>query len=139
VLFQPLGIKEYRWYEDSKGISIGGFGLCLKTEDMLKIGLMMLSGGVFQNRRIVSEEWIKQSTVKRYHTYNKIGSYGYHWWVLTNDDNEIFDPHIYFSMGYGGQYIMVNQERNRIVVFTSELYNDTFLPLRLAKNYIFID
>lgn len=44
-LFHPLGIKEYDWYSDSKGIVIGGFGLSLKSEDMLKIGKLMLQDG----------------------------------------------------------------------------------------------
>ncbi|WP_238022043.1 serine hydrolase domain-containing protein [Oceanobacillus jordanicus] len=37
-LFTPLGITDYNWNHDALGIAIGGFGLTLRTEDMLKIG-----------------------------------------------------------------------------------------------------
>lgn len=136
VLFRPLGITDYRWYEDSKGISIGGFGLCLQTADMLKIGLMMMEGGVWLNKPIVSDSWISSSTSAKYHTYDSIGSYGYHWWVLVDENRQAYDPNLFFAMGYGGQYIIVSPEHQFVVVFTSELYNDTFLPLRIFKKYI---
>lgn len=41
-----------------------------------------------------------------------------------------------YAMGYGGNYIIVSKEHKLVVVFTSELYNDTFLPLRLFKDHI---
>lgn len=80
--FKPLGIKEYRWYEDAKGIVIGGFGLCLKPEDLLKVGVLMLNNGTWNGQNVVSKEWVIQSTLPRYKTYNEIGAYGYHWWGL---------------------------------------------------------
>lgn len=135
-LFKPLGISEYRWYEDSKGITIGGFGLCLKSTDLMKIGIMMLQNGVWNKKRIVSDKWVAQSTMARFNTYTKIGSYGYHWWVLNNDNGQVYQPHIFFAMGYGGNYIIVSEAHKLVVVFTSELYTDTFLPLRLFREMI---
>lgn len=136
VLFKPLGITDYRWYEDSKGISIGGFGLCLKSMDMLKIGVMMMNGGVWANNQLVSDHWVSSSTAAKYHTYDGIGSYGYHWWVLVDEDRKAYNPNIYFAMGYGGQYIIVSPRDKLVVVFTSELYNDTFLPLQIFRKNI---
>ncbi|MGE8204661.1 serine hydrolase domain-containing protein [Heyndrickxia sp. NPDC080065] len=130
-LFKPLGITDYRWYEDSKGISIGGFGLCLKSKDMLKIGIMMLERGGWSNKQLVSDEWVSSSTTAKYHTYDHIGSYGYHWWVLTDES-----PNIFFAMGFGGQYIIVSPSHKLVVVFTSELYNDTFFPLHIFRKHI---
>jgi CubicO group peptidase (beta-lactamase class C family) len=138
MLFKPLGITDYRWHEDSKGITIGGFGLCLQSADMLKIGLMMMEGGVLLNKRVISDSWISSSTTARYHSYDSLGSYGYHWWVLVDENKQAYNPNLFFAMGYGGQYIIVSQEHQFVVVFTSELYNDTFLPLRLFKNHLFI-
>lgn len=135
-LFKPLGISEYRWYEDSKGTTIGGFGLCLKSTDLLKIGRLMLQDGAWNKKNIVSDEWVIQSTAARFNTYEKIGSYGYHWWVLNDNNRQVYDPHIYFAMGYGGNYIIVSKAHKLVVVFTSELYNDTFLPLRMFREII---
>ncbi|MEI7027398.1 serine hydrolase domain-containing protein [Paenibacillus sp. y28] len=135
-LFAPLGIQEYRWYEDSKRISIGGFGLCLRTEDMLKLGLLMMKNGVWDGKPIVSGSWVDRSTAAYYHTYDKWGSYGYHWWVLADEMRRPYDPKIFFAMGYGGQYIIVCPELQIVVVFTSELCRDTTRPLQLFKAHL---
>jgi CubicO group peptidase (beta-lactamase class C family) len=132
-LFKPLGIEDFQWHTDSKGIAIGGFGLSLKAIDMLKIGKLMLQNGKYMNQVVVSDNWVKESTLPRYHTYNKIGSYGYHWWIMTDNSNQPINPHTYFAMGYGGQYIIVVPEYELVVTFTSELYNKTFRPLDFFK------
>lgn len=137
MLFQPLGIKDYRWYEDAKGISIGGFNLCLRPHDLLKIGILVMQGGSWSDKQVVSERWISDSTTARYHTYDHIGSYGYHWWVLADENRKACIPPVFFAMGYGGQYVIVSPVHQLVVVFTSELFNDTFLPLRLCKKHIF--
>jgi CubicO group peptidase (beta-lactamase class C family) len=95
-LFNPLNIAKYRWYEDSKGRTIGGFGLCLKAEDMLKIGHMMLNGGVWGDKQILPEQWVQESTIARFHTYDHIGSYSYHWWVLVDENKK---PKHFFLYG----------------------------------------
>jgi CubicO group peptidase (beta-lactamase class C family) len=132
-LFNPLGIKDYTWYSDAKGIVIGGFGLSLKAENMLKLGQLMLQEGTWNGHKVVSKDWVMESTIPRFHTYNKIGSYGYHWWILTDDDHQPAQPPAYFAMGYGGQYIIVAPKNQLIVTFTSDLYTDTFKPLRYFK------
>ncbi|WML58987.1 serine hydrolase [Neobacillus sp. PS2-9] len=135
-LFKPMGIYDYTWYSDAKGIVIGGFGLSLKAEDMLKIGKLMLQEGTWNGHKVVSKDWVMESTIPRFHTYNKIGSYGYHWWILTYDDHQPAQPLVYFAMGYGGQYIIVAPENQLIVTFTCDLYNDTFKPLLYFKKCI---
>jgi CubicO group peptidase (beta-lactamase class C family) len=135
-LFKPLGIKDYTWYSDAKGIVIGGFGLSFKADDMLKIGQLMLQEGTRNGRMIVSKDWVKESTLPRFHTYNKIGSYGYHWWILTDENHQPAQPSAFFAMGYGGQYICVVPEYQLIVTFTSDLYNDPFKPLQYCKDII---
>lgn len=136
MLFGPLGIREYRWYEDAKGISIGGFNLCLRPADMLKIGLLMLGQGKWAGRQIVAPEWVATSTLAHYHTYDAIGAYGYHWWILLDENLEPYDENIYFAMGYGGQYIIVSPHHQLVVTFTSELFKDTLRPLRHFREII---
>ncbi|MFJ5714033.1 serine hydrolase domain-containing protein [Neobacillus sp. NPDC093127] len=137
-LFKPLGIEDYTWYSDAKGVVIGGFGLSMKAADMMKIGQLMLWEGKWYDNRemVVSETWVKESTTIRFHTYDKIGSYGYHWWILTEEQNHPAQPAAYFAMGYGGQYIIVVPEHQHITTFSSELYTDTFKPMQYFKKYI---
>lgn len=139
VLFEPLGIQEYVWHEDSKGINIGGFGLSLKTNDMLKLGILMLQNGKWLNKQIVSSDWVDSSTSKKFHSYDHIGSYGYHWWILLDKNQNSYDPTIYFAMGYGGQFIIVSPLHNLVAVFTSAKYIETSSPLKLFKKYFLLE
>ncbi len=66
-----------------------------------------------------------------------IGNYGYHWWILTNEKHEPTTPHAYFAMGYEGQYIIVVPKYEMVVIFTSSMPNQTFLPLTLFKRNLF--
>jgi len=128
VLFEPLNITNFRWFDDPKGISIGGFGLQLKSEDLLKIGELMLRKGKWQNNQIVSETWVTSSTTPKLHTYDDIGTYGYHWWILLDENRKVYNRSIYFAMGYGGQYIIISPLHELVVVFTRHKYKNTFGP-----------
>ncbi len=48
-LFEPLGIDPV-WEEDNLGISFGGFGLNIKTEDIAVFGQMLLQKGEYNGR-----------------------------------------------------------------------------------------
>ncbi|MCR2821818.1 serine hydrolase domain-containing protein [Lederbergia panacisoli] len=133
-LFKPLEITDYRLHQDSKGIGIGGFGLSLISKDLLKTGILMLQNGVWKNKQIVSKDWIEASTSKKYEGYDWIGSYAYHWWVL---EDARLSSSIYFAMGYGGNFIIINPAFEFVIVFTSELFNHTFLPMDLFKKFFF--
>jgi CubicO group peptidase (beta-lactamase class C family) len=134
-LFQPLQIKNYSWHSDSKGIAIGGFGLSLNPFDLLKIGKLMLSNGKWETKRIVSEEWIQKSTAPKY-TGPYFGMYGYHWWILSDEDHAPVSPHAFFAMGYGDQYIIVVPEKYLVAIYTSDNYAETHIPLDYFKTEI---
>ena len=134
-LFQPLQIKDYSWHSDSKEIAIGGFGLSLNPFDLLKIGKLLLSNGKWEAKRIVSEDWIQESTAPRY-IGPYFGMYGYHWWILSDEDNAPVSPNAFFAMGYGGQYIIVVPEKSLVTIFTSDNYAETPVPLEYFKTEI---
>ncbi|HYK72043.1 MAG TPA: serine hydrolase [Pseudoneobacillus sp.] len=134
-LFHPLGIREYEWHYDSKGIAIGGFGLSLKPGDLLKIGQLMLQNGQWNNKRIISEPWVRTSTTAKYPTTYGFGYYGYHWWVM-KDEDKLMQPHTFHAMGYGGQYIMVVPDYDLVTIFTSDNYSDSYQPILYFKNEI---
>ncbi|MFC5531955.1 serine hydrolase domain-containing protein [Cohnella yongneupensis] len=132
-LFKPLGIDRYRWFADAKGIVIGGFGLEVIGPDLAKLGQLVLQQGIWNGVPIVSPAWIASSTKPRHHTYDHIGSYASHWWVMTDEERNPVTPRVLFAMGYGGQYIFVVPEHELVVTFASTLYKSTFLPMRLFR------
>jgi CubicO group peptidase (beta-lactamase class C family) len=119
-LFEPLGIRVGGWDRDPQGYYMGGNNLALTPKALLKIGQMMLNGGSWEGKQIVSEEWIEDSfksyTRSNFNPYN----YGYMWW-----NREVGGYKIHFAWGFGGQYIFIVQELNAVVVITSNLQGAT--------------
>lgn len=67
-LFAPLGINYPFWETDENGIEAGGWGLYATTEDVAKLMLLYQNGGVFNGRRILSEEFAYEATHKHTET-----------------------------------------------------------------------
>lgn len=82
-LFEPLGIDDIVWERCPRGITKGGWGLYLAPSDMLKIGEVILSRGMYQGRRLIPERWIDEMCRPHKATPKKLGpySYGYQIWV----------------------------------------------------------
>ena len=57
-LWKPLGINKPHWEESPTGANCGGWGLYLKTEDMAKMGQLLLQEGKWKGRRILPAEWL---------------------------------------------------------------------------------
>ncbi len=61
-LFWPMEILDASWLRCHDGTCAGGAGLHVCSDDIIKLGRMYAAGGVFNGRRIVSEEWIRQAS-----------------------------------------------------------------------------
>lgn len=65
-LFQPLGFQEAAWSRCPKDYPMGATGLYISAADMVKLGVLYLEGGVWQGKRIISEEWVKMAIDNHY-------------------------------------------------------------------------
>ena len=110
-IFAPLGIKNYLWEKGPEGIEKGGWGLYLSAESWAKLGYMMLCGGKFRGRRILSKEWVKKSsTVKAIAPdFNGNFNYGYQMWTARSGDEFLFN-------GMLGQNVWICPKNDIIVV-----------------------
>ena len=52
-LFEPLGIEKPTWEASPQGISAGGYGLSVRTEDIAKFGQLYLQKGKWQGKQLV--------------------------------------------------------------------------------------
>jgi CubicO group peptidase (beta-lactamase class C family) len=131
-LFQPLGIEHTWWYRNAEGHPHTGGGLMLTSRDMAKFGLLYLNEGKWDDRQVISSEWVREST--RHHSeppsaFGPFRGYGYLWWLLRppgaeeGEDAPFADLHAYSACGYMGQYIMVVPERDLVVVVTAGATN----------------
>jgi CubicO group peptidase (beta-lactamase class C family) len=121
AIFEPLGITAVEWIR-VKGDTDAGGGLRLRPRDMAKIGQLVLAGGRWNDRQIVSKAWIETSTaMKLKATDNQ--SYGYLWWLgrARYDKREV---HWIGALGRGGQSIRIVPELDLVVVVTAGYYQD---------------
>lgn len=129
-LFQPLGIEDPCWEETKDGISYGGWGLYLKTEDLAKTGLLLLQGGKWNDKQLIPENWVDE--MSRMQTESApaginliqlaedstseidpdwIQGYGYQMWMCRNN--------AFRADGAFGQFIIVLPELNSVVAMTA--------------------
>ena len=119
-LFEPMGIAGVEWIR-RKGNTDAGGGLRLRPRDMAKIGQLVLAGGRWNDRQIVSRDWIEISTAPKIKT--KDGSYGYLWWLGRSLLNGR-EVHWAGALGRGGQSIRIVPELDLVVVVTAGYYQD---------------
>lgn len=74
-LFEPLGVVGETWDVGPDGVNPGGNGLTCKAVDLLKLCILYTQGGVWEGRRLLSQDWVQRST----RAYGE--DYGYHWVV----------------------------------------------------------
>jgi len=137
-LFGPLDISRYHWGQHRDGTVNTQGGLSLTPRDLAKIGYMMLKGGLWNGRRIVSEKWVADST--RAHIATEPGGwgYGYQWFRIEADVcGRIIEA--FAAIGRGGQYIVAAPAQDQLAVFTSQPYSNSqrlLLPLTLLKDFV---
>jgi CubicO group peptidase (beta-lactamase class C family) len=139
-LFTPLGIKDYKWtYSSSIAIwfnltkifnkrrkfPAAASGLRLTSRDLLKFGLLYVNNGKWNDKQILSEEWVAETLkakILRDSVLSETNGYSYLFWTHTDTvNNKQFQ--LITARGNGGQRIFVNKASNLIVVITAGNYN----------------
>jgi CubicO group peptidase (beta-lactamase class C family) len=105
-LFNPLQIDSTKWLTNYSGINHGWGDLFLHSADMAIIGQMVLDGGKWKGKQIVSETWITKS-LKTLSSLPDNKGYGYGWW--TNDKVGFYE-----AAGRGRQTISVIPSKNMV-------------------------
>lgn len=113
-IFAPLGIENYFWERGPEGYTKGGWGLYLSPESWAKLGEMIRQRGVFDGRRVLSEEWVRYSTDTHGISPHANGdfNYGYQVWVGRTSAEILFN-------GMLGQNVWICPKNNMVVVLTS--------------------
>ena len=108
-LFAPLGITRYFWETCPKGITKGGWGLFLCTEDMAKLGQLYLQKGKWNGEQIIPEFWVEVSTAKHKDSLDGTYGYGYQLWMEARPGSFEFN-------GMLGQNVIVYPDMNMVLV-----------------------
>lgn len=129
-LFEPLGITRYMWETCPKGITKGGWGLFLCTEDMAKLGQLYLNKGKWNSQQLIPEEWVEASTTKHVDTGEDTFGYGYQLWMEKRPGSFEFN-------GMLGQNVIVYPDMD-MVIATNAGNNELFqncVMLNIIRKY----
>jgi len=74
-ILKPLHFGEVAWSRCPKGHPIGATGLYAQAQDVAKLGWLYLSGGVYEGKRLLSEEWVQMVVRNGYEFHD----YGHGW------------------------------------------------------------
>jgi CubicO group peptidase (beta-lactamase class C family) len=126
-IMDPIGASTtWRWfgYDNSfvnidglmmQSVSGGGHhggGLFISAADQARFGLLFLRNGKWKSQQLISEKWVK--AVHQSSPANK--EYGYMWWMNTSKKWKDVSSEIYYALGAGGNYIVIDNEHDLVIV-----------------------
>ncbi|MBR3033582.1 MAG: serine hydrolase [Clostridiales bacterium] len=77
-IFAPLEITDFEYKRSPEGYFYGASGMKLSVHDVVKFGLLLKDGGVYNGTRILSEEYVNMATSIQ--QMNREGGYGFFIW-----------------------------------------------------------
>jgi CubicO group peptidase (beta-lactamase class C family) len=115
-LFDPLGIENPTWDASKQGVSLGGFGLNIRTEDIARFGQLYLQKGQWQGKQLVPAAWVETATSRMMSNGSSPASdweqgYGYQFWRSRHG--------FYRGDGAHGQFCLVLPQYDAVVAITS--------------------
>lgn len=120
-LFGPLAITDFEWLNFRNAQEIAAFGgLRLRPRDLAKIGQLMLSGGMWNGQRVISQSWVAESTMPRLNTDGPV-FYGYQWWLGRSLHRGRSVDWI-GGYGLGGQRLYIVPELDLVVAINAAHY-----------------
>ncbi len=119
-LFEPLGIENPTWETSPQGISLGGLGLNIRTEDIARFGQLYLQKGKWNGKQLVPVSWVETATARQTSNGSDPASdwdqgYGYQFWRCRHG--------LYRGDGAFGQFCIVMPEQDAVIAITGGTKN----------------
>lgn len=116
-LFAPLGIEQPEWGASPQGVTFGGWGLKIRTEDVAKFGQLYLQKGKWHGKQLVPASWVEQATAKQVSngsdpTKDWDQGYGFQFWRCRHG--------AYRGDGANGQFCLVLPAQDAVVAITAD-------------------
>lgn len=121
-LAEPLQFENFRCSLDTRfqfeGASVHpAYLMRLSARDLARVGLLMARKGMWKGRRIVSEQWVTDSTTSYSETDRRGRGYGYLWWVNLRQGT-------FSANGHRGQHVLVDPESDLVIVHKVDSEHD---------------
>lgn len=140
TIWKRIGAKnEALWSLDKKdGLEKAYCCFYSNARDFARIGKLYLHKGLWNNERIISENYIKNSIAAAYPLKTPEGKpvdfYGYHVWTTYYKNLDIS-----FCRGIQGQYIITIPQKNLVIVRLGHKRSTTFINNIPSDVYTYID
>lgn len=121
-LFEPLGIRNYRWqYSPQKVPSTAG-GLRMNSLDFAKYGQLYANHGRWKGKQLLTETWVRESLSHQLPVTDRNKEYyGYLFWNKTyHIAGKAYET--YYCSGNGGNKIYIFKDIPMVVVITATAY-----------------
>ena len=87
----------------------------LSARDLARFGLLYLQNGLWNGKRLLSEDWIKFVLTPAPATASQGNFYGGQWWLVPDGRKDI-PKDAYASVGNRGQYVSVVPSHNLVII-----------------------
>jgi CubicO group peptidase (beta-lactamase class C family) len=119
-LFEPLGMASPVWNTNWQGISLGGYGLRVRTEDIASLAQLYLQKGRWQSTQLIPAAWVEAASSRQTSNGSNPDSdwdqgYGFQFWRCRHG--------AYRGDGAFGQYCLVLPDQDAVVAITSGVKN----------------
>ena len=135
-LFTPLGIHNPQWHTCPKGHTLGATALYLKTAEYARLGMVLLNSGIYEDRRIVSKEYLTEAVNDIIATKDWsqdaecMAGYGYQLWQCAPEG-------VFRADGMYGQFCIVVPDKGAVVTVTAHEERNQNDILRAVYHDIF--
>lgn len=124
-LFEPLGLENITWDINPQGITVGMIGARLRSENLARLGQLLLQQGRWDGAQLVSAAYVQELSSIHIENHDPDtpldertdGQRGYGYQVWHGRHNS------YRLDGLGGQLSIVLPDYNAVVVLTSNVRN----------------
>lgn len=135
-IMQPIGIKDYKWWNewnvDSLAIYNGCTGIELSAKQLARFGYLFLNHGNWNGKQLISEKWVVQATQNQVpdsipvastdrKSIDGRGQYGFNWWLNGKNSNGLYlmpdaPKDLYFTWGHLENLCFVIPSKKMVVV-----------------------
>jgi CubicO group peptidase (beta-lactamase class C family) len=125
LIAEPLQIQHYYLNPQPTGEPYLGGGMHFFPRDFMKFGQLMLDGGVWNGKRILSKEYALRasSSLVTFRGQSEGMKYGYLWWTIEYPYKGR-TVRAYFASGNGGQEVLVVPELDMVIACYGGNYAD---------------
>ena len=113
-ILNPLGVYDAGYTRSPEGYFYGASGMELTVNDLSKVGLLLYNKGVYEDKRIVSEEYVSKATSVL--QMNREGGYGYYIWKYKDG---------FAILGKWKQKCYILPKRKLIITYLSDIRDDS--------------